>query len=111
MTALRHRATETEVRSRVDKMVKPSVEIAPPTNANVHGTSPAVVVRPFEPGVAERWDRFVFAHPQGTFFHLLGWKRVIEKTFGFAPRYFYTERNRKITGVAPFFSVVNWMVG
>ena len=112
MTVLRQRATEaTAVRRRVDKMVKPSVELAPPTNANARGTPSAVAVRPFEPGVAERWDRFVLAQSRGTFFHLLGWKRVIEKTFGFAPRYFYTEHNGKITGVAPFFSVDNWIVG
>jgi len=29
-----------------------------------------------------QWDSYVQNHPQGTFFHLIGWKNVIEKTFG-----------------------------
>ena len=59
-------------------------------------------VKPFEPRVAAEWDRFVFEHPRASFFHLTGWKRVIEKTFGFKARYFYCERQGKITGVAIF---------
>jgi FemAB-related protein (PEP-CTERM system-associated) len=27
------------------------------------------------------WDSYVLNHPSGTFFHLIGWKKVIEKTF------------------------------
>ena len=68
-------------------------------------------VKSFEPGVATRWDRFVFEHPRASFFHLTGWKRVIEKTFGFRARYLYCERQGKITGVAPFFDFSNWLVG
>src|SRR5215472_4218692 len=68
-------------------------------------------VKPFEPRVAAEWDRFVFEHPRASFFHLTGWKRVIEKTFGFKARYLYCERQGKITGVAPFFDFSNWLVG
>ena len=69
------------------------------------------LVKDLESGVAARWDRFVFEHPRGSFFHLIGWKRVIEKTFGFKARYFYCEGQGKITGVAPFFDFSNWLVG
>ncbi len=68
-------------------------------------------VRPFEPGVAELWDCFVNQQPQGTLFQLIGWKRAIEKTFGYQPHYFYAERGGKITGVVPLFLVSNWIVG
>jgi FemAB-related protein (PEP-CTERM system-associated) len=68
-------------------------------------------VKPFESSVAERWDQFVFEHPRASFFHLTGWKRVLEKTFGYEARYFYCERQGKITGVAPFFDFSSWIVG
>ena len=28
------------------------------------------------------WDDYVSRHPKGTFFHLAGWKEVVEKSFG-----------------------------
>ena len=68
-------------------------------------------VRPLEANDTERWDRFVYGHPQGTFFHLVGWKQVIEKTLGFEACYFYAERDTKIMGVAPVFVVSNWILG
>src|SRR6266481_3141564 len=68
-------------------------------------------VKPFELGAEERWDRFVQEHARASFFHLIGWKRVIEKTFGHAARYFYCERDGKITGIAPIFECSNWLIG
>lgn len=47
------------------------------------------------------WDHFVTTHSQGTFFHLAGWKRVIEESFGHACPYLLTERDGHITGVLP----------
>jgi FemAB-related protein (PEP-CTERM system-associated) len=68
-------------------------------------------VKPFELGAEERWDRFVQEHARASFFHLIGWKRVIEKTFGHAARYFYCERDGKITGISPIFECSNWLIG
>ena len=39
----------------------------------------------------ERWDSFVFNHPKGTFFHLIGWKSVVEKTFHHKSYYLIAE--------------------
>ena len=58
-----------------------------------------------------RWDRFVVENPKGTFFHQTAWKRVIEKTYGYEPLYFYTEQKGQITGIAPAFLVSNWVTG
>lgn len=68
-------------------------------------------VKHFDSSIAERWDRFVFEHSRASFFHLIGWKRVVEKTFGHKARYFYSERDGEITGIAPFFDFSNWLVG
>jgi len=79
------------------------------TSADAHASGPQV--RFLAPGAAERWDEFVLGHPQASFFHLLGWKRAIEKTFGFESQYFFCERGGKITGVAPLFLISNWLAG
>jgi FemAB-related protein (PEP-CTERM system-associated) len=68
-------------------------------------------VRPLENADEKRWDRFVQEHPRASFFHLTGWKRIIEKTFGHKARYFCCERDGKITGIAPIFECSNWLIG
>jgi len=74
-------------------------------------SSAPVVVRALESQDAERWERFVLAHPAGTFFHQMAWKRVVEKTFDHQAHYVYGERDGQIVAVAPVFMVSNWMVG
>jgi FemAB-related protein (PEP-CTERM system-associated) len=70
-----------------------------------------VNVVPFEDSCAGKWDAFVLLHPKGTFFHQIGWKRVMEKTYGYFPLYFYAERGGQITGVAPVFLISSWVTG
>ena len=48
-----------------------------------------------------RWDAFVEAHPEATFFHRAGWRSVIAKVFRHDARYVYTERDGAVTGVLP----------
>jgi hypothetical protein len=38
-------------------------------------------IRFYQDSDKPQWDSYVLNHPQGTFFHLIGWKNVIEKTF------------------------------
>lgn len=47
------------------------------------------------------WDRFVDAHPQGTFFHRSGWFYVIEGAFGHRCLHYFMERDGEITGIMP----------
>ncbi len=58
-------------------------------------------VRPLQAGEEIAWDRFVTTQPQGSFFHLAGWKRVIEESFGHSCPYLLTERDGHITGILP----------
>lgn len=46
-------------------------------------------------------DRFVRAHPRGTFFHLAGWRRAVERAFGHAPRDLVARRGGELVGVLP----------
>jgi FemAB-related protein (PEP-CTERM system-associated) len=70
-----------------------------------------VRVHAFTGDVAAAWDHFVLAQPGGTLFHLIAWKRAIERTFGYESCYFYAERGGQITAVAPVFAIRNWIVG
>jgi FemAB-related protein (PEP-CTERM system-associated) len=69
------------------------------------------VVKPFDSAAIEPWDKFVLKQPGASFFHQTGWKRVIEKTFGYKAKYFYCERDGRLTGIAPLFDFSNWLVG
>lgn len=50
---------------------------------------------------AARWDAFVATHPDATFFHRAGWKRVFEEALGHRGYFLYTEQHGEITGVLP----------
>lgn len=58
-------------------------------------------VKSLDPAGFDRWDAFVAAAPDGTFFHLAAWKNVIERAFGHNTHYLYAERDDRITGVLP----------
>ena len=75
-----------------------------------HGSA-AVTVRALEPGETAAWDRFVTAAPAGSFFHLAGWKRVIEESFGHDCPYLLAARGGTITGVLPLTHVKSRLFG
>ncbi len=52
-----------------------------------------------------KWDAFVADHPEATFFHRAGWKRVIERTFGHDCHFLYAESAGNIIGVLPLVHV------
>ncbi|HKM71343.1 MAG TPA: FemAB family XrtA/PEP-CTERM system-associated protein [Stellaceae bacterium] len=75
------------------------------------GSQVTVAVRPFRVGDEHRWDEFVLAHASGTFFHLSGWKRVIERAFGHRTYYLIAERGQTVTGVLPLTHVQSLLFG
>jgi FemAB-related protein (PEP-CTERM system-associated) len=92
-------------------MLSPRLERSSGTSSAVCEAPNGTLVREFDSGVAAAWDNFVQGQPGGSLFHLIGWKRATEKTFGYDPCYLYCERNGKITGVLPLFHVSNWIIG
>jgi FemAB-related protein (PEP-CTERM system-associated) len=48
-----------------------------------------------------RWDKFVETHPEATFFHLAGWREVLEQVYGHRTYYLYAEQDGKVIGVLP----------
>lgn len=49
-------------------------------------------VRPFSNADAGAWDAFVDSHSEGALYHLSGWRKVIEKTYGHKTYYLIAEK-------------------
>jgi FemAB-related protein (PEP-CTERM system-associated) len=57
------------------------------------------------------WDNFVRNQPQATFFHLSGWKAVIEESLNHACYYLIAQQATKIVGVLPLTYVRSSLFG
>lgn len=68
-------------------------------------------VRLLTPADYGRWDAFVQACPQATFFHRAGWQPVIEQAFGHRTWFYYAERAGEIIGVLPLAEIKSRIFG
>lgn len=58
------------------------------------------------------WDSFVMRNDDATFYHQVGWKSVIEKTYGHRPYYLFAKNdNGDIVGIFPIFLIKNILFG
>jgi FemAB-related protein (PEP-CTERM system-associated) len=48
-----------------------------------------------------RWNNFVLAHPEATFFHRAEWATVLQRAFGHRAHYLLAERAGEVVGVLP----------
>ena len=71
----------------------------------------SIDVRELQPVEEEQWNRYVRASPSATFFHLTGWKRVIEKVLGRQCFYLAARRGGQISGVLPISRVRSRLFG
>ncbi|MEP7246273.1 MAG: FemAB family XrtA/PEP-CTERM system-associated protein [Gammaproteobacteria bacterium] len=69
------------------------------------------MVKGFQAGDRERWNAFVLAHPEGTFFHRAEWIQVLAKAFGHRHHYLYAERDGRICGVLPLAEMKSALFG
>ena len=52
------------------------------------------------------WDEYVEKHPESSFFHQTGWKKVIENVYGFKAHYIAARSNNgEIQGILPLFEI------
>ena len=58
-----------------------------------------------------RWDAFVRACPEATFFHLSGWQKVIEQSFGIKTWFYYVQQDGQIQGVLPLAEIKSRLFG
>jgi serine/alanine adding enzyme len=61
-------------------------------------------------GEAEEWDCYIRRHKASTFYHQIGWKNVVEKTYGHQP-FYLVARGQKIRGVLPLFLMKHVLFG
>ncbi len=57
------------------------------------------------------WDEYVRCSQTGTPFHLFGWKRVMETTYGYRSHYLMAKEGGRIEGVLPLFVIRSRLVG
>jgi FemAB-related protein (PEP-CTERM system-associated) len=70
-----------------------------------------LTIQSFSDADAARWDAYVLAHPDATFFHRAGWRTVIEKSFGHRPLYACAVRGGEICGILPLVHVKSALFG
>jgi FemAB-related protein (PEP-CTERM system-associated) len=68
-------------------------------------------VKELDDEAKKRWDAFVLSCNEATFFHLSGWKTVIENSLRHPTRYLFCERGEEIVGVLPLAQVKSWFFG
>ena len=66
---------------------------------------------PADQGSAKRWDEFVFACPEATFFHRAAWQGIIKEVFRHSTYFFYAEEAGEIQGVLPVAHVKSRLFG
>ncbi len=57
------------------------------------------------------WDAFVERAPGSTPFHLLAWKRVVERSFGHRAHYLLARRGGHVVGVLPLVETKSFLFG
>lgn len=70
-------------------------------------------IREYTDKDAVAWNSFVNFHPQGTVFHQIEWKEVVEQTFGHQSHYLVAEQDghKQITGLLPLFEIKSRLFG
>ena len=56
------------------------------------------------------WGDYIKDNPKSNFFHQIGWKKVIEDTFGMEPLYLFLEDRGEIRGILPLFKANNKLI-
>jgi FemAB-related protein (PEP-CTERM system-associated) len=72
---------------------------------------PDVNVSLLQRGGEAEWDAFVHASVAGTFFHLSGWRNVIEAAFGHSTFYLVARRAGAVAGVLPLTQIKSLIFG
>jgi FemAB-related protein (PEP-CTERM system-associated) len=57
------------------------------------------------------WDDYVWRSPQAVPYHLIGWKEVMERTYGYPSHYLMAKDGGRIEGVMPLFEIKSRIVG
>ena len=73
--------------------------------------TPDITVQSLGRSDAGRWDDYVLTHPDATFFHRAGWRRVIEDAFGHRTHFLLAQHGERIVGVLPLAEINSLLFG
>lgn len=62
-------------------------------------------------GQEQEWDDYVNHHPDGTFFHLSGWQKVIAQAYGHDTCYLMAKADNAVVGVLPLGHIKSRLFG
>jgi len=69
-------------------------------------------IRQLKPKDEKRWDEFVMKNDSTTFYHQIGWKKVIEETYDHRSHYLLAEDDvGDVVGILPMFYMPNLFFG
>jgi FemAB-related protein (PEP-CTERM system-associated) len=71
----------------------------------------ALTVHRYQDGDRAAWEAFVFACPDATFFHRIGWREILEEVFNHRTHYLIARRAGQIVGVLPLARVKSLLFG
>lgn len=63
------------------------------------------------PGDEQRWEQYVAARAEATFFHRFPWSRVLQRAFGHRAHFLLAERQGEVVGVLPLAEVRSRLFG
>jgi FemAB-related protein (PEP-CTERM system-associated) len=70
-----------------------------------------LTVEELTPPFEAAWDRFARSASDGTFFHQLGWRWLVERVFGHRAHYLMARHGAEITGILPLFEMKSLLFG
>ncbi len=79
--------------------------------ATAAASTATVTLHLLEPKDYPRWDAFVAATPDATFFHRAGWQTIIARTYGHKTWFYYAEQDGRIVGILPLAQMKSRMFG
>jgi FemAB-related protein (PEP-CTERM system-associated) len=71
----------------------------------------SLTVHRYQDGDSAAWEAFVFACPDATFFHRIGWREILEEVFNHRTHYLIARRAGQIVGVLPLARVKSLLFG
>lgn len=104
-------SAEPLVFTEVQPEAPPRLSAVPAPAFFAPAASGAVAVEILRPHREAEWDRYVKTAPGGTFFHQLGWRWLVERTFGHRAHYLTALRDGNIVGVLPLFELKSLLFG
>ena len=88
-----------------------SIQAASETAFNPKNPDPAISIKELTAENAAQWDAFVETCSTASFFHLAGWKQVIEQSFGHRAYYLFAESDGEMVGVLPLVHINSRLFG